>query len=36
MPLGNDLIARDDLGIDVGQHWPAWLGSLTIDAWGQR
>jgi hypothetical protein len=29
--LGTGVVVRRDLGIGVGEHWPAWLGSLTMD-----
>lgn len=29
--LGPGVVARRDLGIAVGEHWPAWLGSLTMN-----
>lgn len=31
LPLGAGLAVRHTLGLNVGEHWQAWLGSLTMD-----
>jgi len=31
LALGNGLAVGRTLGLDIGQHWPAWLGSLAMD-----